>query len=311
MVLLLVVGFVLFISTRCLAADLPELLWLGNQTVSLKDSSVYYRVMPKIQYYLGYPKGTAKCLVNTKRLFPIAHNKLREHNLPDFLSYIIAAESCGRIDAVSRKRARGPWQIMPSTGARLGYSYWDLSHPGRSSEFAAKYLKKLYEQFGDWLLVIAAYNTGEGNVQEAIDRQKTRNFWRLQLHTETMNFVPTVLAYMIIDKQGWLSDWQNPNLAATFSLQLSANAPVHPDWPELATLTLKIKNPYVRATDLAQWGGVPISELLMFNLHLNQPGFNLRFIPQGELTVRIPKFLQERFVTNLSKYLSQSVEVIK
>jgi membrane-bound lytic murein transglycosylase D len=100
-------------------------------------------------------------------------------------------ESKLKSTAVSRAGASGPWQIMPTTARCLGLKVTsrndERNHTWKSTQAAAKYLKYLYSEFDDWLLVIAAYNAGPGKVQKAIRASGSRNFWKLQhfLPTET------------------------------------------------------------------------------------------------------------------------------
>jgi membrane-bound lytic murein transglycosylase D len=101
------------------------------------------------------------------------------------------------------------WQFIPSTGARFGLTqnYWvdERSNPEKSTVSAARYLKWLSNRYkGDWHLALAAYNTGEGNVDSAIARSGSRDFWRLHrggyIAQETRNYVPAILAVVTIAK---------------------------------------------------------------------------------------------------------------
>jgi len=104
--------------------------------------------------------------------------------------------------ALSPKGAFGLWQLMPSTARRYGLrvdsSRDDRADPEKATRAAARYLRDLYVQFGDWLLALAAYNAGEDLVQKAVERGGTADFWSLsdarQLPKETRNYVPAVLA---------------------------------------------------------------------------------------------------------------------
>ena len=281
-----------------MGVDLPSSLRLGNQTISLEEARARSRVNRQVQFLLRYPKGTAQCLNNTKKLFPIAKSKLKEQDLPVFLAYLIAPESCGRLDAVSRKRAQGPWQGNPSTARRLGYSIGDLRSPVRSSEFAAKYLRELHDQFpDDWLLVIAAYNTGENNVKRAIDYHQSRDFWMLSsLYSETKNFVPTMLAYIIIDQQNLVGDLQSSTLAYTQNFELPSDTKIGSDYSIVKVKVVSAVSPII----FVEWGGISIAELLAANPHFNFYGFNLVSMPAGKIIkVVVPKQLREKFIINM------------
>jgi hypothetical protein len=124
-----------------------------------------------------------------------------EEGVPLELLVVAGVESGFNPQAVSPKGARGAWQLMPATAERFGLRVDGLvderTHPQRSTRVAARYLRELYEQFGDWLLALAAYNAGEGRVAKAVERGGTRDFWQLAqqrlLPEETRRYVPAVL----------------------------------------------------------------------------------------------------------------------
>jgi membrane-bound lytic murein transglycosylase D len=107
-----------------------------------------------------------------------------QYNLPDELKYLAVVESKLKHTATSRAGAAGLWQLMPATARALGLKISGKTDERRqfhkSTVAAAKYLKSLYNTYGDWLLVLAAYNAGSGNVNKAIQKSGSRNFWHLQ-----------------------------------------------------------------------------------------------------------------------------------
>lgn len=135
-----------------------------------------------------------------------------QHNLPRELKYLAVIESKLNPASVSWAGAVGPWQFMPSTAIRMGLkvnrSIDERTHFLKSTQAAAKYLRQLYSQFGDWLLVIAAYNGGPGNVLKAIRRSGSRNFWDIQyyLPTESRNHVKKFIGtHYAFEGQGGLT----------------------------------------------------------------------------------------------------------
>lgn len=130
------------------------------------------------------------------------------HELPTELKYLALIESEMFNGAISRKGAVGPWQFMPTTGRLMGltinHQRDDRRDLNKSTHAAAKYLKLLYNQFNDWLLVIAAYNGGSSRVETAIKKSQSRDFWKLQyyLPAESRAHVKKyVAACYILEKQ--------------------------------------------------------------------------------------------------------------
>ncbi len=144
--------------------------------------------------------------------FNLMDGILVSHHLPKELKYLAVIESRLHPGAVSWAGAVGPWQLMPGTARVLGLKVTrkidERTNYIKSTHAAARYLNDLYAQFGDWLLVIAAYNGGPGNVLKAIRRSGSRNFWDLQyyLPTESRNHVKKFIGtHYIFEGQGGLT----------------------------------------------------------------------------------------------------------
>ncbi len=125
---------------------------------------------------------------------------LSECGLPSQLKYLAMIESELKPSAVSCVGAAGPWQLMPATarvlGLKVNHRVDERKNYRKSTRAAAIYLRDLYAEFGDWLLVIAAYNGGDGNVYRAIKKSHSSNFWVLQkyLPKESSNHVKKFIA---------------------------------------------------------------------------------------------------------------------
>jgi len=133
--------------------------------------------------------------------FPMIEEQLEKADLPMELKYLPVVESALNNTVRSRAGAVGMWQFMYRTGKYLGLeinSYIDERRdPIKSTETAIKYLKYLHGMYDDWLLALAAYNAGPGNVNKAIRRAGgQKNFWAIQYHLpqETRNYVPSFMA---------------------------------------------------------------------------------------------------------------------
>jgi membrane-bound lytic murein transglycosylase D len=142
------------------------------------------------------------------RYQPMIERILKEEGVPLDLIYLAQAESAFLPRALSRAKAKGMWQFISSRGKEYGLrqTWWidERSDPEKSTRAAARHLKDLYEEFGDWYLAMAAYNSGPVRVQRAMNKTRADNFWTLAdkraLPRETINYVPNILALTIIGK---------------------------------------------------------------------------------------------------------------
>ena len=162
-----------------------------------------------ITYFSGYGRGVfERAFARSGRYHDMIVATLKEQGLPQDLIYLAQAESGFHPQAVSKAGARGIWQFMASRGSGYGlhHNMWvdDRQDPEKSTRAAARHLKDLYNQFGDWYLAMAAYNSGPGTVQAAVKRTGYADFWELYnrnvLPKETKNYVPIILAVTIMTK---------------------------------------------------------------------------------------------------------------
>lgn len=127
--------------------------------------------------------------------FRIIEGVFSKYGIPLEMKYLAVIESELKSTALSRVGARGPWQLMPGTARilslRVDGKRDERTHLYKSTVAVARYLRDLYQLFGDWPLVIAAYNSGPGKVYVAIKKSGSRNFWKLQrfLPAETRGHV--------------------------------------------------------------------------------------------------------------------------
>ena len=162
-----------------------------------------------INFYSTRGHGTLeRAMVRSGRYHDMILRVLREEGVPQDLIYVAEAESGFEPLALSRVGARGMWQFMGSRAAGYGLKrgWWidERQDPEKATRAAAHHLRDLYNQFGDWYLAIAAYNSGPGNVQQAVRRTGYADFWELYkrnvLPRETKNYVPIILAFTIMAK---------------------------------------------------------------------------------------------------------------
>ncbi len=162
-----------------------------------------------INFYSNKGHGyMERALTRAGRYEPMIRRILAEEGVPQDLIYLAEAESGFYPMALSRAGARGMWQFMASraSGYGLERNWWvdERQDPEKATRAAARHLKDLYNQFGDWYLAMAAYNSGPGNVQQAVQRTGYADFWELYkrnvLPGETKNYVPIILAFTIMAK---------------------------------------------------------------------------------------------------------------
>ena len=183
-------------DVRATAHDLP---------IEIND-----RVLGFLEYYQnGRGRNSIELgLERVGRYKPMIERILKEEGVPLDLIYLCQAESAFEPRALSRAAAKGMWQFISSRGKEYGLrqTWWidERSDPEKSTRAAARHLKDLYQEFGDWYLAMAAYNGGPLRVQRALEKTGADNFWTLAdkraLPRETINYIPNILALTIIGK---------------------------------------------------------------------------------------------------------------
>lgn len=151
-------------------------------------------------YVEKWPSTTSRIIGLSQLYFPMIEEELLRNDLPIELRALPIIESAMQTGAVSRAAAVGLWQFIASTGKSYGLEINSLvderRDPLRSTEAACRFLKDLYRIYGDWTLVIAAYNCGPGNVNKALARSGGKTFWQIYdyLPHETRGYVPAFIA---------------------------------------------------------------------------------------------------------------------
>src|SRR5215469_12508396 len=234
-----------------------------------------------INYFSTRGRGTLEHgLERSGRYREMIERILKEEGVPQDLLYLAQAESGFHPYAVSRVGARGIWQFMGSRARAydLHRNVWmdERQDPEKSTRAAARHLKDLYNQFGDWYLAMAAYNSGPGTVQSAVKRTGYADFWELYrrnvLPRETRNYVPIIVAVTIMTK--------NPE-------QYGLNG-IAPD-PPMAYEAVRINYP-VNLKLVADCVDVTPEELLDLN-----PSLLRTVTPKGRFELHLPMGTAEKY----------------
>jgi membrane-bound lytic murein transglycosylase D len=161
-------------------------------------------VQKYIDIYSSRKDMMGKMLGMSNYYFPIFEKALKSLNIPEEIKYLPIIESSMNPHAVSRVGATGLWQFMFSTAKGYGLNMDNFEDqrkdPIQASYAAAAYFRDAYTELGDWLLAIAAYNCGMGNVNRAIAKADSRDFWEIRrfLPLETRNYVPAFIAAVYV-----------------------------------------------------------------------------------------------------------------
>lgn len=178
--------------------------------VSNKSLGFSFQVHPMIQQFVSYYRGRGRTTMETGlyrsgMFMRMARRIFKEEGVPENVAWLGQVESAWKPTALSWAAASGLWQFIPGTGARFGLRR--TAHVDERNGFegatraSARYLKFLANRYGgNWELAMAAYNSGEGNVDRAIRRAGVSNFWVAYpyLPQETRNYVPNILATILI-----------------------------------------------------------------------------------------------------------------
>lgn len=245
------------------------------------------RIDRELNWYLQHPDYIARVQERAEPYMHLILNEIEAKNLPGELALLPIVESAFLPEAYSKSDASGLWQFIPATGRLFGLkqnSWYD----GRrdvyaSTKAATTFLSQLSETFnGDWLLALASYNYGKGNVRKAIERNENlslpTDYWSLNLPEETMNYVPRLLA-----------------VARLFAHADEYHIPLQyiPDKPYFEVVDIKSQLDLDKAAQLAN---TPLKEFLKLN-----PGFNRwTTAPEGPHRLLVPVDQAQSFKRKLA-----------
>jgi membrane-bound lytic murein transglycosylase D len=250
-----------------------------------------FTINPLIQQYINFYQGRGRStmesgLRRSGQYMKLARQIFAKEGVPVDITWLGQVESAWKPKAMSWAAASGLWQFIPSTGREYGLRQTAWIDERNSFEQAtlasARYLKNLAARYqGDWELAMAAYNTGAGNVDRAISRAGSRNYWAIYpyIAQETRNYVPNILATILIAK--------NPEKYGFKGIR--AETPLSYDRVQVATATsLQL---IAEATDTS------VDYIRTINPELKRD-----VTPRGEAyTVRVPAGKAKQFVALLQR----------
>jgi membrane-bound lytic murein transglycosylase D len=266
-----------------------------------------------ISFVQDYMDKFGKSLVNMKSwgkpYFDMMDGILTQHGLPKELKYLAVIESYLKSNAKSWVGAVGPWQFMPETarslGLRVSEYYDERTDYFKSTHAACRYLTDLFSIYGDWLLVIAAYNGGPGNVNNAIRKSGSRDFWSLQyyLPVESKNHVKKFIAtHYIMEGQGGVTTSTKDETEARIQLQNTNTELALED-----TIEVKSKAISGRYNSL-----VVVKYLAMGIADFNRlnPDFDQRLADIGTYEMRLPADKMDAFLPKKLEILYESIQLL-
>ncbi|MFC1481942.1 LysM peptidoglycan-binding domain-containing protein, partial [Candidatus Neomarinimicrobiota bacterium] len=323
--------------------DISEYDYAGEGGIPVTYNDHVARI---IQFFTTQGRSNMQAWLNRiPRYRPIIEPILIDEGVPPELIYLALVESGLNPRAYSWKHASGPWQFISSTGRRynLNRDWWldERRDFEKSTRAAARYLKDLYAEFGDWYLAMAAYNTGEGRVRRAIRVHQSRDFWKLFiLPRQTRNYIPNIMAAFLIaqdpEKYGFTVvpepalEWDevpvdrsltfdilgqiadaNPDTFAIFNAELrqQATPPSDPDSPYMFHLPKGHKAAFERNYDAIASQVGPIMADIQIRRHQVRRGESLYSISK-RYGVPIDKIARANNIRNRNQLrLGQRLEI--
>jgi len=180
---------------------LPDSVNFAGEIVPVDIFYVKEQLDRELTVNTYWHSSTLLSLKRAHRWFPVIEPILAKNSIPDDFKYVAMIES-GLLNVISPAGATGFWQFIDKTGKEYGLKInkevderYDVT---KATEAACTYLRKAYAKFGNWTLVAASYNAGQGRIDETIEKQMAKNFYDLYLNEETSRYIFRILALKII-----------------------------------------------------------------------------------------------------------------
>jgi len=286
----------------------------SSNNKSVVDNDYEFKLNPRaIAFVDDYIKKNSRELEKMRQwgkgYFNLYDGILKEYNIPVEMKYLSVVESHLRSNLVSWAGAVGPWQLMSYEAQRFGLKIRgkvdERTDYIKSTHVACKLMKELYKEFGDWLLVVAAYNGGAGRVKGAIRKSGSKDFWNLQYHLaeETRTHVKKFIAtHYLFEGDGSITTQtaaenqnQQPMSSETFTIDSSTLA---------GLVKIEIYGRY-KSSVICNFIKMNLQEFRIINYNLDKE------LASGKSYVmRVPKEKEILFNEHKNQILEQSIQEI-
>ncbi|MCX8021925.1 MAG: transglycosylase SLT domain-containing protein [Syntrophorhabdaceae bacterium] len=273
---------------------LPETILLCDRKIPITREDIRERFEREFFQFL---ENRGLMTIIAKRYYkylPMVTEEVKKASLPQDLIYLMAVESYFNPRSLSKANAAGLWQFIKETGKKEGLFINDIIderyNMKKSTRSAVAHLKRLYGEFGDWMLALAAYNAGAARVREAIEYQNTKDFFDLFLPEETERYVFRIAAIKEILQN-------REKYGITFD-EKEMYSPIY-----LVEVSVEASKDFYTSI-LADCMEIPYRTFRIFNLHLRR-----YVLPKGVYHINIPQDRYETFKKKLGNY--PFIEIIR
>jgi len=265
-----------------------------------------------ISFVENYISKNKKGFMNMKEwakpYFDMMDEVLTEHGVPKEMKYLAVIESGLKFNAKSWSGACGPWAFMPAAAQEYGLSIRRGNDERldyyKSTHAAARLLTDLYQKYGDWLLVLAAYNGGPGNVDKAIRKSGgSKDFWTLQyfLPVESMNHVKKFIGtHYIFEGEGGITTVTKKEMK---DLLIAGSTNLKEE--ELSNSTAYKISGRFNSTVILKYIEMEKADFDHYN-----PGFDNKIAVDGKYELRLPVQKMNTFVTRRYEILDESLQLL-
>ncbi len=244
------------------AVPLPSSMNFCGENVPLYDYDVKERLDRELLSNTYWHSNTIRNIKLAHKYFPIIEPILAQNGIPNDFKYLAVIESSLQANARSSAGAVGYWQFLKTTakenGLEVATEVDERRHIEKSTQAACKYLKKVFNRFGNWTLAAAAYNAGGSGINTQLTKQKANSYYDLVLNSETSRYVFRILAVKLIleqpEKYGFDVPQSERYHNVAYRIETVKSIPNIADFALSRNTTykqIKLLNPWLRTTQLS------------------------------------------------------------